>query len=148
MLQLLHICTCMPPHPIQSVLHVVAPDCAESISQFFSSCGWESKAAAALLIEALADQTNPQLSDTRRFSMPPLFFPTKSPQRYCECALPARFPRFHACQTRLRCIFQAKVFPVNEASEPHQSRHFVNINLNAVVLILCFCLSQFFDVLP
>ena len=65
MLQLLHICTYMPPHPIQSVLHVVAPDCAESISQFFSSCGWESKAAAALLIEALADQTNPQLSEKK-----------------------------------------------------------------------------------
>ncbi len=34
-------------------------------AQFFASCGWESKAAAAFLIEALADPRNPQLSDKK-----------------------------------------------------------------------------------
>jgi serine/threonine protein kinase len=49
-----------PPVPLPPAL---TP--AELAVQFFASCGWESKAAAALLIEALADQKNPQLSDKK-----------------------------------------------------------------------------------
>ena len=49
-----------PPVPLPP-----APTPAELAVQFFSSCGWESKAAAALLIEALADQKNPQLSEKK-----------------------------------------------------------------------------------
>lgn len=41
------------------------PSPVELAAQFFASCGWDSKAAAALLIEALADPSNPQLSDKK-----------------------------------------------------------------------------------
>jgi hypothetical protein len=44
---------------------VAKPTPLDLAAQFFASCGWESKAAAAHLIEALADPRNPQLSDKK-----------------------------------------------------------------------------------